>query len=203
MHMSADRLDHELLPKQHLSRTWRLEPHRAVIFLDQADLKEKGGNIFFHPLDQAIIVFKPGMRKRLTASDLVGGIATSISTTFWKRKRKRKRVEAAKNPAASASLVRTHLKTGFFFALTGNCGVGIYRNNGKKLHIPDVFIGIFRDLADLDVCFYVSFRGIFVSYRVEYLGKLNLMNEIAETQDARLFSIVFSLLGDYFICEPV
>ena len=82
VHMSADRLDHELLPKQHLSRTWRLEPHRAVIFLDQADLKEKGGNIFFHPLDQAIIVFKPGMRKRLTASDLVGGIATSISTTF-------------------------------------------------------------------------------------------------------------------------
>ena len=48
------------------------------------------------------------MRKRLTASDLVGGIATSISTTFWKRKRKQ--VEAAKNPAASASLSESACK---------------------------------------------------------------------------------------------
>ena len=35
--------------------------------------------------------FKVGMWKRLTASVLEGGIATSICTTKWKRKRKRKR----------------------------------------------------------------------------------------------------------------
>ena len=55
----------------------------------------------------------------------------------------------------------------------------------EKIWANDVFVGVFRDLEGRGLHFYASLRGIYVSFKLEYLGKVPVLPAISETADAR------------------
>ena len=55
----------------------------------------------------------------------------------------------------------------------------------ERIWCNDVFIDIFKDLKNKALHFYASLRGMFVAFRLEYLGKAEIYNPITGTADAR------------------
>ena len=55
----------------------------------------------------------------------------------------------------------------------------------ERLWVNDVFIDIFRDLESKALHFYASLRGMFIAFRLEYLGKVALYPPITASADAR------------------
>ena len=73
-----------------------------------------------------------------------------------------------------------------FSLIKGNISVGVTRQFSlERLWVNDVFINVFRDLESNALHFYASLRGMFIAFRLEYLGKVALYPPITASADAR------------------
>ena len=69
---------------------------------------------------------------------------------------------------------------------SGNISVGLSRHSSlDRIWTNDVFVGVFRDLEDRGLHFYASLRGAYVSFKLEYLGKVPVLPSLSQTADAR------------------
>ena len=70
--------------------------------------------------------------------------------------------------------------------IKGNISGGLTREfSSERLWVNDVFVDVFRDLGSKPLHFYASLRGMFIAFRLEYLGKAPLYPPITATVDAR------------------